>query len=624
MPFALPKTLFFLLLLCFTQAAFAQNRLDNALRLTGQARLDSLEAFFFNKMCYSDTNTVKKNLVTIQNFAQQKQDKMLLATADYFTALAYTFGGLLDSKKVRQTHLRKALTATEKLATPEGKYLYSHIAIAYGEYLFRIESKQEEALEYLLRADAFYRKIGYANVYGGVRKLRIIGEYYFHLGDIDKTNAYFEEIQTLLNKNTTDLDDWNKIQIYNDIALLEAGRKHYETAIANYKKIAPQVHHPKDSVWIGLAAGNIGVAYLQQLHLPLQAEPYMKMDLAYLRKYTPLDTIGIVASHTGMGLIAAYKKQPEVSKKYFQQALDLKTQCHGCDVGSLNALYRYRIEADTVLNNYHDAVWHTRMYYKTLLEMKKTIYSKTIQEATAKYDTEKYKFNAELAENKAVITKYWLYFWFSMLVMVILSAFFVYNRAKRKQLAAELTRNAAQLHAQEAELRQAAAEQKTLVAQQKNELAALDLQNAQAQLQQFMNNIIQKNEMIEKINTELTDLKTANDTQKTNKTTAKQQIDAHDFYEILQITILTENEWAHFRELFEKVYPDFLLHLQQEYPQLSQADLRLLVLLKLNFTNKQITTTLGISTDSVYKSRYRLRQKLSDLPTDNELVLLLK
>ncbi len=84
---------------------------------------------------------------------------------------------------------------------------------------------------------------------------------------------------------------------------------------------------------------------------------------------------------------------------------------------------------------------------------------------------------------------------------------------------------------------------------------------------------------------------------------------------LMQSTILTPDEWTEFKKLFSQVYPGFLGNVRNKYPDLTETEERLLTLTKLNLSNREISSMLGISTDSVYKSRYRLSKKL-EVPSE--------
>ena len=88
--------------------------------------------------------------------------------------------------------------------------------------------------------------------------------------------------------------------------------------------------------------------------------------------------------------------------------------------------------------------------------------------------------------------------------------------------------------------------------------------------------------------------------------------------ELTHQTILTEEDWENFKSLFEKIYPGFFLNLKEKARDITIAEQRMAALTRLNLTARQMATMLGISVDSVHKSRQRLRQRLH-LPVEVNL-----
>lgn len=79
----------------------------------------------------------------------------------------------------------------------------------------------------------------------------------------------------------------------------------------------------------------------------------------------------------------------------------------------------------------------------------------------------------------------------------------------------------------------------------------------------------------------------------------------------------TEDHWKVFRLRFEKIDPTFFEELSHRF-KLTETDLRICALIKLNVTTQEAANMLNITADSVNKSRYRLRKKLN-LPKEVEL-----
>jgi DNA-binding NarL/FixJ family response regulator len=74
--------------------------------------------------------------------------------------------------------------------------------------------------------------------------------------------------------------------------------------------------------------------------------------------------------------------------------------------------------------------------------------------------------------------------------------------------------------------------------------------------------------------------------------------------------ILTKDDWKVFLEKFAAQFPDVLLRLKSHFPNLTSAEIRLFLLIKIGFDNKQISDMLGISVTSIWRSRYRLVKSL--------------
>lgn len=94
-----------------------------------------------------------------------------------------------------------------------------------------------------------------------------------------------------------------------------------------------------------------------------------------------------------------------------------------------------------------------------------------------------------------------------------------------------------------------------------------------------------------------------------NSTNAEERIIAKQ--EILKLKILTDDDWLHFKEKFELLYPSFLNLLKSSNFQFTKSETRLLILKKLDLETKEIANMTGVSNDSVLKTQYRLRKKLN-------------
>lgn len=69
--------------------------------------------------------------------------------------------------------------------------------------------------------------------------------------------------------------------------------------------------------------------------------------------------------------------------------------------------------------------------------------------------------------------------------------------------------------------------------------------------------------------------------------------------------------WQEFETHFINVNEKFYDRIKEKHPNLTQNELKICALIKLNFSSKDMAHLIGISHDSINKSRYRLRKKIN-------------
>lgn len=127
----------------------------------------------------------------------------------------------------------------------------------------------------------------------------------------------------------------------------------------------------------------------------------------------------------------------------------------------------------------------------------------------------------------------------------------------------------------------------------RQQIAETEMINAREKLDEFTKHLVEKNMLIENLQEQL----------------QQQNLEVNETLQ--NQTILTENDWLRFKEMFEKAHPGFMSKLQQAAPDITTAELRLAALIRLNLGNKHIASMLGIGTDAVRKTKSRLRQRLN-------------
>jgi len=93
-----------------------------------------------------------------------------------------------------------------------------------------------------------------------------------------------------------------------------------------------------------------------------------------------------------------------------------------------------------------------------------------------------------------------------------------------------------------------------------------------------------------------------------------------EFYGDIKIEIKKNssiNIWANFEKTFDEVNLEFRRNVLQKYPNITNSELKLCMLLRINLPTKYIAHILNKSTNSIKVSRFRIRKKFGLDITDN-------
>ena len=116
-------------------------------------------------------------------------------------------------------------------------------------------------------------------------------------------------------------------------------------------------------------------------------------------------------------------------------------------------------------------------------------------------------------------------------------------------------------------------------------------------------NIIQKNEMLRDLRDQLEGIAkiSSGATQNELKRTLK----------LIDESFRLDKDWEEFKLYFEQIYTGFYAKLKINYPDLTNQELRHCALIRLNLSNAECASLLGISPASIKVTRTRLRKKLN-------------
>jgi len=149
--------------------------------------------------------------------------------------------------------------------------------------------------------------------------------------------------------------------------------------------------------------------------------------------------------------------------------------------------------------------------------------------------------------------------------------------------------------------------------EQKLEYSNRELELKKQGLTAYALQLAHKNEILESIKLNVSDV-------------IKKDTHGRELQNVVNTIKFNQNDdesWEGFRERFNAVHKDFDVKVKETFPKVSPNELRLMALLKMNLTSKEIANILNISSEGIKKARYRLRKKLGLNSADSleELVL---
>ena len=348
------------------------------------------------------------------------------------------------------------------------------------------------------------------------------------------------------------------VTAYNNIGLSYLKLGNADSALFYFDKALSFCKQIKWGVWIGIISGNIGDV-LHTQGKDAAAMPYWQTDYDSSMKYD---------EQKNAGLTLAFMSQHEFENGQQQKAL---TQLQWAetintdDVTNLVRIYDIKANCYRKMGSHDSADYFFKMHYALNDSINQAVNKSNFNTIQMRLNFEKneHDFKIIKSQRQAEINER------NLLLVAILAlltlGLLLFNRQRLK----------------------------IKLALQQKEIAQAEKKSAKEQLQIFTDILLEKNEQIENLNASLQKQNTINTD------------------ELIHQTLLTDYDWNRFKDLFEKTYPHFFTTLKNAATNITQAEMRLAALIKLNLDNKQMASMQGISVSSLRGYKTRLRQKLN-------------
>ncbi len=520
----------------FAQGLWANAPYGDLSRLTTIERFDSLIAWYYAGGLNLDSG---HEFSAFNDMLQQAQHLRtpVFAVAAYDLMATYTADKLHSPRRAIPLQ-RKAiqLAAENNLSIPEA-VCTQHLGMIYFN-----DANFTLALEYMLRAYEKLRKAGFGNVLHCGIYIHQLALIYYGFGNYETALKYAAEAARYTG-GTHDLQE----QIYNTIALCYRNQGQNDSALLYFKKVLDIAENIGDTAWTGIASGNIGSVYIRQGAFE-KAKPFCETDYrCNLAKHQPESVAGALTCLADISieegdpdhaldllLEAGNALRPVLQWEYNRQAYlyETTTKAYAAKKDYVNA-YRYQQLAKIV----EDSIERrnkAEKYIRIQQEIEAEKHLNEIKQLETERKNEILKRNFSIA---------------GIFLIAIIAIQIYWSQKTKREKEKELHKKQEELWLSE-KLR-----------------ADEELRNAQNQLNDYLESLISKNGLIEKIQAEIDHLRSVPG--------GVAQTERVETIRALQSqTILTEDDWARFKELFDKAHKGFLIRLKEKYPALTQAEIR--------------------------------------------------
>jgi len=472
-------------------------------------------------------------------------------------------------------------------------------------------------------------------LYAG-QALQLMGKISYHFGNYPQALAHYQE----------SIQDYQKIgnkkkeaEVLGDMGVIYYYSKRPEQALASYTHSMGIYKGLKDENGIANILGKIGHLYEKQ-QLYDSAFNYQKRALDIYQKTS--DKNGLAKIHENLGSILEDKEQYKEAQSHFEQALQLYEETGNVlskieVINNLGDVYRktgqyeaskvqtYRaLQIATQLNEHYQMANAHRDLAKLFhlmgkndsayqhMELNRTyameLYSKENNQQTSflevLYDLNEQKKQIEDLDDMRRLSIV-IGIAIAIIIILVISRQYLKIKAEQKLRQKDIVFFETQNKLTHAEI---------LNQKLSEENLKKELEIKSKELSSNTLHVINKNQFLENLRTELNDI--IKDDKRDNKKQLKQMLTK------INLNFNNDKYWEEFRVTFEQVHTDFYEKLSYHAQDLTANDLRLVALLKMNFSSEEIASLLGISYDSVRVARYRLRKKLKLAPQENLIAFL--
>lgn len=415
--------------------------------------------------------------------------------------------------------------------------------------------------------------------------LRGIGNIYFIQYKYEEALSFYDEALEYFDMAN---DEYGQALVYGNYANVYYETDSLSLALDYYKKQLSVYYEIGSEMDLGSVYLNIGMLY-ETLDSLDQAIHFSKEALEIAERNSAM----VMMTYSLKVLSTVFRRLENYSEaiEYAQQSLNIASQ--------LDIIYEMK---DAHLNlassyegigEYKDAYFH----YKSHKELNDTLLNEDantrLAEMRAKYESEKKEQEILVLETENELQKTRIAAISSSLGLLI--ALFIigiiwFATKKRKEVAL-------------LEKDKVITESEKKLAKEELENSKLREENLQKELTNYALHIVEKNDFLEGLKSEITEIRSSIKSEETLK-------HINSLGSKIYRNMMLNKDREEFELHVNQACNGFFKNLERKYPELTSQEKRLAALLRLSLSSKEISGIMNISPKSVDQGRYRLRKKL--------------
>ncbi len=494
--------------------------------------------------------------------------------------------------------------------------------VSYARSLLVPKNELEEVLTYNLKALQLADSLRFSRkddpmvlvVYADV--LESIAITHYMAGNHNSAISYWEKVVRLFPQEGIESRDL--IASVNNIGMSWSKLKEYDSANTAFEKAIALAEVYEDSVWLGIAKGNLGNLLFKRGNCE-EALPHAQESIVLsLNNFELSNAFDGILSEAEIKICMADIQGAQESLEK-ARALVAKHPDHFSINRGFSELPILRIQYKLSLarNDFKAAIGFQTDIRQLEDAANLSDLGDKLMSLQARHELEKEVISRQLLSVELKRSRL-------QTVVILLTSAFLLILAAWAVVAYRQKLHLAKVESLRMQAEKLAETQKTLRLREQMETETKLNRLRQAQMEEELSikerelsttamHIIQKGELLASVQHKLDELT------KRNRELAPE---FKAVYDAVRQDSQLDADWGKFKTHFEQVHSGFFTKLSKNHPDLSLQEIRMCAYLRMNLDNKSIAQMLNVQPDSLRVTRYRLRKKLGQ-ETDKSLYQML-